>query len=110
MIIIVLKNMLSALLSASLLLVPLIASAEGVGCLYKHPDFQGDHICHDEDVMNFKNSRLNDAVFSIRVVGNAKARLFEHSDFQSYKRVFTNSGPRLNYRDNDAYSAVVVTR
>ncbi len=101
-----LNNKLSVLLSASLLLIPLLASAKGVVCLYKNPDFQGDHICHDGDVLNFNNIRLNDAVSSIKLYGDARIRFYEHAGFGGRSVLVQDDVERLGPRLDDQFSSM----
>ncbi len=95
-----LQKLLRALLSASILVSPLAVSADGVICLYKNSDFKGDHICHDGDVVNFKNIRLDDAVSSIKLYGDASVRFFEHPGFRGRSVLVRDNvaamGPRLD--------------
>lgn len=104
------NNKLAALLSASLWLTPLMVSAEGVVCLFNNPGFQGEHICHDGDIINFNNIRLNDAVSSIKLYGNARVRLYEHAGFGGRSVFVQDDVARLGPRLDDAYSSIVVTR
>ncbi len=103
---IVLMNKPSALLLAALLLIPLMASAEGVVCLYKNPNFQGDHICHDGDVMNFANIHLNDAVSSVKLYGEARVRFYEHAGLGGRSVLVQDDVERLGPRLDDQFSSM----
>lgn len=100
------NNKLAALLSASLWLTPLMVSAEGVVCLFNNPDFQGEHICHDGDIINFNNIRLNDAVSSIKLYGNARVRLYEHAGFGGRSVLVQDDVARLGPRLDDRFSSM----
>lgn len=92
----------AALLFATAWLIPSIVSADEVVCLFKEPDFQGNHIYHDGDIVNFDNIRLNDSVSSLKLYGGARVHCYEHVGFGG-RSIFVQDnvgrlGPRLDNR------------
>ncbi len=91
---------------ASLIFPTSALSGNGVVCLYADRDFQGARFCYDEDIASFRDIRLNDAVSSIRILGGAKVRLYEHGGFRGRSVVVEDDIAALAPSLNDEFSSM----
>lgn len=77
-------------------------------CFYEDWNFRGASFCLREGEQDRRLRSFNDRISSIRVIGNARARVCEDWNFNGRCTVIGNDNRRLTGRNNDIISSIRV--
>lgn len=77
-------------------------------CFYTGNNYSGSEFCHGPATLNTLDSTFNDNISSVRLYGNAKAKLCVNANLGGYCRTVVNNVPILGPLINDRASSLVV--
>lgn len=79
-------------------------------CFYTGRNYTGQSFCMESGGKTMLDNRFNDAITSVRIYGNARARLCQHPNYQGFCRVVQRSESQLGgYLNNQVTSIEMVS-
>jgi hypothetical protein len=73
-----------------------VAPTQGEVCLYELPEYKGWKKCFREDQPDFANLRIDNAVSSLTIYGNLKAKLYADANYRGVEQIYTQNTPWVN--------------